>query len=52
MLKKILIIALIIWGVTVFYQNFLKSILAPFFNQNKGQVDLFQKSTSLEKVKN
>ncbi|MCF7874945.1 MAG: hypothetical protein K9L87_03380 [Candidatus Omnitrophica bacterium] len=49
MLKKIVITALIVWGVTVFYQNFLKSILVPFFNKNKGQVDLFQKSTSLEK---
>ncbi len=52
MIKKIVIVGLIIWGVVFFYQKFLQPTLGSFFGKNKGNVDLFQKSSSLDKVNN
>lgn len=52
MLKKLLITVLIIWGLVAFYQKFVNPTFGSFFRKNKGKVDLFQKSSSLDKVDN
>ena len=41
MIKKLIIAALIIWGLVVFYRKFLEPELGPFFKKQKGEVDLW-----------
>ncbi len=50
MVKKIILLILIIYGAIFFYNRYLASTFGPFFRKNIGQVDLFQKSTSLDEV--
>lgn len=51
MLKKIIILALIIWGLLAFYRKFLASSFNPFFKKNTNKVDLLTiKSTPIDKV--
>jgi hypothetical protein len=40
MIKKLIIAALIIWGLVVFYRKFMQPVLEPFFGRYKGGVDL------------
>ncbi|MCX5705481.1 MAG: hypothetical protein NTZ92_05455 [Candidatus Omnitrophica bacterium] len=42
MIKKIVLIAFILWGLFIFYKKFMASSMDPFFNKNKGNVDLLQ----------
>jgi hypothetical protein len=36
MIKKLFIIALVIWGLFVFYKKFMAPTLEPFFKTHKG----------------
>jgi hypothetical protein len=41
MFKKIIIAALLIWGLILFYQKFMAPTLDPFFEKYRGKVDFF-----------
>ena len=44
MVKKIVVVALVMWGLVFVYKNFIAEILEGFFSENKGKVDLYQTS--------
>jgi len=51
-MKKIIITALIIWGLFVFYKKFLASTMDPFFKNKTGNVDFMQLDVKTPKVGN
>jgi len=42
MIKKIVLIAFILWGLFIFYKKFMAPTMEPFFKKNKGNIDLLQ----------
>ncbi len=42
MIKKLIILALIIWGLFVFYKKFMAGTMDPFFKKHTGNVDVLQ----------
>ena len=52
MIKKIAILALIIFAAAIFYKKFMAGTFDPFFRENKGNVDLLQKKIPDYKVNN
>jgi hypothetical protein len=42
LIKRVVIIALLLWGLFVFYKKFVASSTEPFFKKHKGNVDLLQ----------
>ncbi len=51
MIKKIVILTLLVWGLVVFYQNFLASTFEPFFQKHTDEIDFFQlRAPSLDKI--
>jgi hypothetical protein len=42
MIKKIVIIAFILWGLFIFYKKLMAPAIEPFFKKNMGNVDLWQ----------
>ena len=49
-MKKIVIIALIVWALLVLYRKFVVPIVVPFFKNGAHNVDLFGYKTSLDKT--
>ena len=52
MIKKIAILALIIFAAVIFYKKFMAGTFEPFFREKKGNVDLLQKKIPDYKVNN
>lgn len=51
MIKKIIILALILWLVFLFYKKYMADTFEPFFRKHVGNVDLFGlKCPSAEKA--
>jgi len=50
MIKKIIILALVIWLGVIFYRKFVASTMEPFFKRNTGSVDFIQKKVPEHKV--
>lgn len=42
MLKKLIILALVLFGAFFFYKKFMASTMEPFFNKHTGNVDFIQ----------
>lgn len=42
MIKKILMIAFILWGLFIFYKKLMAPTIEPFFKKNTGNVDFLQ----------
>ena len=50
MMKKIVILALVIFAAAIFYKKFMAGTFEPFFRNNRGNVDLLQKKIPDYKV--
>jgi hypothetical protein len=44
MIRKIIILGLIVFGIIVLYRKFIAPTVDPFLQSNRSGVDLFQKS--------
>ena len=51
MIKKIIIGALIVLGIVIFYKKFIADILEPFFGKHASNVDLYQLNFKEPEVK-
>ncbi len=52
MIKKLIIAGLAIWGLWLFYKNFMADTMEPFFRKHAGNVDFFQQKIPDYKVEN
>jgi len=50
MLKKIVILALVIFAAAIFYKKFMADTFEPFFRERRGNVDFMQKKIPDYKV--
>ncbi|MBD3264736.1 MAG: hypothetical protein GF375_06510 [Candidatus Omnitrophica bacterium] len=51
MIKKIIILVLVVWGLVFFYRHFVAGTTAPFFKSHKTSFEYHSNPTpSLEKV--
>ena len=41
LVKKVIIIVLIIWGISVFFKKYIAPVMVPFFKAHKDNVGFF-----------